>query len=182
MSPSTPLKILVLLSTGKQGTAVVSQLSASTTPHFEVLAVTRNAQSDAAKRLNSLPNVSVIQGSTATPTSTDDLFAKAGPLDGLVIIQLDADEHPGGFEGEIEEGKRIIDTAKRHGVKHIVYHGMDLPPTFKQPVQVYVKPKIEVPDYLAQESNGGKAYTWTALRPCNFFENFIGMSGLYDLS
>jgi uncharacterized protein YbjT (DUF2867 family) len=177
MSPSTPLKILVLLSTGKQGTAVVSQLSASTTPHFEVLAVTRNAQSDAAKRLNSLPNVSVIQGSTATPTSTDDLFAKAGPLDGLVIIQLDADEHPGGFEGEIEEGKRIIDTAKRHGVKHIVYHGMDLPPTIKQPVQVYVKPKIEIPEYLARQSDDGKAYTWTALRPCNFFENFIGKSG-----
>jgi nucleoside-diphosphate-sugar epimerase len=177
MSTPTALRVLVLLSTGKQGTAVVSQLSASTEPQFEILAVTRNAQSDAAKRLKSLPNVSVIQGSTATPTSTDDLFTQAGPLDGLVVIQLDADEHPGGSEGEIEEGRRIIDTAKRHGVKHIVYHGMDLPSTIKEPVQVYVKPKVEVPDYLAQQSNGGKAYTWTTLRPCNFFENFIGTSG-----
>lgn len=176
MSTPTPLRVLVLLSTGKQGTAVVSQLSASSDPSFQVLAVTRNAQSDAAKRLSGLPNVSVTQGSTATPTSTDDLFAKAGPLDGLMIIQLDADEHPGGSEGEIEEAKRIIDTAKRHGVKHIVYHGMDLPSTIKHPVQNYVKPKIEIPDYLASKSDGGKAYTWTVLRPCNFFENFIGRS------
>lgn len=177
MATSTPLRVLVLLSTGKQGTAVVSQLSASYDPSFQVLAVTRNAQSDAAKRLEALTNVTVIQGSTATPTSTEDLFAKAGPLDGLVIIQLDADEHSGGSEGEIEEANRIIDTAKRHEVKHIVYHGMDLPSTIKHPVQDYVKPKIEIPDYLASESDGGKAYTWTVLRPCNFFENFIGRPG-----
>jgi uncharacterized protein YbjT (DUF2867 family) len=178
---ASQLKVLVLLSTGKQGSAVVSELSStvdpSGNPRFVIQAVTRNPDSDSAKRLASLSNVTLLQGSTATDKSADELFTKAGPLDGLVMIQLDADEHPGGYKGEIEEGKRLIDTAKRHGVKHIVYHGMELPdPTPVDSEYDYVKPKIQVPAYLAKESDDGKAFTWTWLKPHNFFENLIGIS------
>ena len=181
---SQPLKVLVLLATGKQGSAAVHKLSSTTSSDgqaaFNVLALTRNVKSDAAKQLGALPNVQLVEGSVSSTESLNKLLSETGQIDGLVMIQLDAETHPGGPQGEIDEAKRIIDAAKAHKVKHIVYHGMELAGVTHSDL-AYVRPKVEVLQYVKDASEEGKAYKWTVLQPCNFFENFAGQLFLNNL-
>jgi nucleoside-diphosphate-sugar epimerase len=82
--------LLITGATGKQGGAVVNALLKSNTP-FEILAVTRNAQSASAQKLlRKSPNVKLVTGDF---NAIDDIFrqAKAAtsiPIWGVFSVQV----------------------------------------------------------------------------------------------
>ncbi len=86
MSSTTTRTILVTGATGKQGGAAVRALvklnEAAPSPKYKILALTRDASSEKAAPLASLPNVSVVQGNLAKP---ETLFNE--PVHGLFLIQ-----------------------------------------------------------------------------------------------
>lgn len=163
-------RVLVLLSTGKQGRSVVEALSRR---QFQVIALTRTAQGLVAQQLASLPNVSLLEGDVGTEESTNSVFSRAtaqGPLDGLVVIQRD---EFAAEDGEIKEAKRVIEQVKKHHVGHIVYLGMDMS-TAKETTIPYVENKRRVDAHIRASASGEDAYKWTILRPSSLFENLTG--------
>lgn len=163
-------RVLVLLSTGKQGRSVVEALSRR---HFQVIALTRTAQGPVAQQLASLPNVSLLEGDVGTEESANSVFKRAsaeGPLDGIVLIQRN--EFPV-EDGEVKEAKRVIEQVKKHHVGHVVYHGMDLS-TAKETKIPYVENKRRVDAHVRESASGENAYKWTILRPSSLYENLTG--------
>ena len=82
--------ILVTGATGKQGGSVVQSLLARKAP-FQILAVTRNAQSSSAQKLaQKSPNVTLIEGDLDSPAA---IFAAAKeqastPVWGVFSVQV----------------------------------------------------------------------------------------------
>ncbi|PWN88020.1 NAD(P)-binding protein [Acaromyces ingoldii] len=160
-------RVLVLLSTGKQGRCVVETLSGR---HFQVIALARTAQGPVAQQLASLPNVSLLEGDIGTEESANSVLVRAsadGPLNGVVLIQRDEYAVK---DGEVEEAKRVVEQVKKHHVGHIVYLGMDMSTT-KETTIPYVENKRRVDALIRESASGENAYKWTILRPSTFFEN-----------
>ncbi|KAJ7638235.1 nucleoside-diphosphate-sugar epimerase family protein [Roridomyces roridus] len=100
--------VLVMLSTGKQGSAVVRALAKAneSSSQWLILAQTRDTTSARSKALESLPGVRLHKG---TPTDPEALFTSApGPI-------------YAGVQGETIEANALADAAAKHGVKHFVY-------------------------------------------------------------
>ncbi|KAJ6549288.1 nucleoside-diphosphate-sugar epimerase family protein [Mycena vulgaris] len=124
-STSTASKVvLVMLSTGKQGGAVVRALAkanesapADATPWL-ILAQTRDPSSAQSKALQSLGGVRLHKG---TPLDAPALFATApAPVYAVYSVQKSYD-NPRGVDGEMAEARALADAAAEHGVKHFVY-------------------------------------------------------------
>ncbi|KAF8213807.1 hypothetical protein K438DRAFT_1565006 [Mycena galopus ATCC 62051] len=117
--------VLVMLSTGKQGGAVVRALAkanesapeGAATPWL-ILAQTRNPASAKSKAMESLRGVRLLKG---IPTEPEGLFASApGPVYAVFSVQQSY-ENPKGVAGETVEANALADAAAKHGVKHFVY-------------------------------------------------------------
>lgn len=82
--------LLITGATGKQGGSVVNALLKANTP-FEILAVTRNAQSASAQRLlQKSPNIKLVTGDF---NAIDDMFRQAkaatsSPIWGVFSVQV----------------------------------------------------------------------------------------------
>ncbi|KAJ7131429.1 hypothetical protein C8R44DRAFT_665173 [Mycena epipterygia] len=116
--------VLVMLSTGKQGGAVVRALAEinhsapEDTAPWLILAQTREPTSTKSKALESLPGVRLHKGSPDDPTA---LFASApGPVYAVFSVQQSVD-NPKGVKGEVVQANALADAAAKHGVKHFVY-------------------------------------------------------------
>ncbi|KAJ7265702.1 NAD(P)-binding protein [Mycena rebaudengoi] len=117
--------VLVMLSTGKQGGAVVRALAKAneSTPSdtplpWLILAQTRDPNSAKSKALSSLPGVRLHKG---TPTDPLPLFTTApGPVYAVFSVQQSVD-NPKGVTGETVEANTLADAAAKHDVKHFVY-------------------------------------------------------------
>ncbi|KAF8992385.1 NAD(P)-binding protein [Hymenopellis radicata] len=98
---STTRTILVTGATGQQGGATVRALvtlnQAAPSPKYKILALTRDASSDKAAPLATLPNVSL-------------------------NFSLQAWTKP---EEEEKEARDLVDLAVKHGVQHVVYTSVD---------------------------------------------------------
>jgi uncharacterized protein YbjT (DUF2867 family) len=167
-------KILVTGATGKQGGAVVRALLSSPPPYaHEILALTRNVSSPAAKSLASKPNITLLQGDL---DDCDAIFAAAGgkgAVWGVFSVQIPSIKKGEGNKEETQ-GKALVDAAVAHGVFHFVYSGVDrggkgksdVTPTeiphfiTKHNIEAYLRVKVE-----------GTEMKYTILRPVAFMDN-----------
>jgi len=122
--PTSSKTVLVMLSTGKQGGAVVRALAKANESAAEdatpwlILAQTRDPASAKSKALASLRGVRLHKG---TPTDPEALFASApGPVYAVFSVQQSVD-NPKGVAGETVEANALVDAAAKHDVKHFVY-------------------------------------------------------------
>ncbi|WRT70819.1 uncharacterized protein IL334_007818 [Kwoniella shivajii] len=141
--------ILVIGATGKQGSAVVRALDKS---KYKVIAATRDASSDAAKALG----VDLVEG---TLDKAEVLFKE--PIYGLFVALGDNDA-----ERHLEQGLSIFDAAAKHGVKHVVYSGLEKGFPKESPVPFW-NSKAKLEEVLVKQP-----FKWTILGPVGFMENF----------
>ena len=135
---NSPL-ILVVGATGKQGGAVARHLLKH---GFNVKALTRNADSIAAKRL-------VEAGAEIAIGNLEDRDSLRQALMGVtgVFSVQNYWEKGVGYEGEIRQGKNLADVAKASGVQHYVQSTMADGSTFPRQLE-HFKSKAKVEHYI----------------------------------
>ncbi|EMC99356.1 hypothetical protein BAUCODRAFT_31675 [Baudoinia panamericana UAMH 10762] len=164
--------ILVTGATGKQGGAVIDALANN--PNFILLAQTRNASGSGAQKLEAkASNIKVVQG------DQDDvpaLFQAAQevakePIWGVYSVQISQGKGVT-HDGEIKQGKAMIDEAVKAGVKHFVYSSVERGGDEESwnngtPIP-HFQSKYEIEHHL--RDNAGQM-GWTILRPVAFMDN-----------
>lgn len=193
--------ILVTGATGQQGGAVLNALIAKQPSDFLLLAVTRNAQSPGAKRLVAKsPSVRLVEGDLNNVPGLFKSASKAAgtvPLWGVYSVQVSMGSGVT-LEGEVRQGKAMINESIKAGIKHFVYGSVDRggnERSWNNPTPVpHFKTKHEIEhhlrDYTASTS-GTRVTTspfaspttvntmgWTILRPSIFMDNLTpGFTG-----
>jgi uncharacterized protein YbjT (DUF2867 family) len=103
--------VLITGATGKQGGAVARHLTGK---GFKIRAMTRKADSDAAKAL-AAAGAEVVKG------DLDDVASLEGALTGAWGTFAVQNTWEAGVEGEEEQGKRFATVARKMGIQHFVY-------------------------------------------------------------
>lgn len=158
--------ILVTGATGKQGGAVIDALANN--PEFTLLAQTRNATGAGAQKLQGKGNnIKVVEGDQ---DNVPGLFANAEKaaekgIWGVYSVQVSQGKGVT-HEGEIKQGKAMIDEAVKAGVKHFVYSSVERGGDEKSwenetPIP-HFQSKYEIEHHL--KKNAGQM-GWTVLRP-----------------
>ncbi|KAH7075068.1 hypothetical protein FB567DRAFT_453100 [Paraphoma chrysanthemicola] len=173
--------LLVTGATGRQGGSLVNALLKANTD-IEILALTRNAQSTSARKLQAKsPNIKLVTGNL---DAIDSVFQKAReaskvPIWGVFSVQV-AMGNGASAESEERQGKALVDAAIKNGVKHFVYSSVDRggPKSDQDATNVpHFASKHRIEQHLFSKSSVG-AMDWTVLRPVAFFENlqpdFVG--------
>ncbi len=132
-------RILVVGATGKQGGAVARHLLKN---GFKVRALTRNAESPAAKRLTE-QGAEVVVGNLDYRDSLQQVMAGANRIFSVQNYW----EKGVGYEGEIRQGRNLADVAKACGVQHFVQSTMADGCTFPNQLE-HFKSKAEVEQYI----------------------------------
>lgn len=118
-------KILVTGATGKQGGAVIDALANH--PDFTLLAQTRNASGPGAQKLQSKgKNIKIVQGDQEDVPALFKAAQEAagGSLWGVYSVQISQGKGVT-HDGEINQGKAMVDEAVKAGVKHFVYSSVE---------------------------------------------------------
>lgn len=160
--------ILVTNATGNQGSAVVAALAQN--PAFTLLAQTRNTASPGAQKLAARgANVQLVEGSLDdVPALFQSARAAAGsnPLWGVYSVQISVGTGVT-HEGEIAQGKAMVDEAMKAGVQHFVYGSVERggdEASWGNPTPVqHFQSKYEIERYLRDRA--GETMGWTILRP-----------------
>ncbi|PYI00168.1 NAD(P)-binding protein [Aspergillus ellipticus CBS 707.79] len=163
--------VLITGATGKQGGSVIRNLIAKDAP-FEILAVTRDANSSSAQKLaQQSPKIKLVEGNLDDPAAVfKNAKAKVStPIWGVFSVQA-ADPRN---DNEKRQGLALVDESIKQDVKFFVYSSVDRGgdasinnPT-KVPHFIY---KHEIEQHLIEKSKGTDM-GWTILRPTAFFEN-----------
>ncbi|KAK4176759.1 hypothetical protein QBC36DRAFT_328548 [Triangularia setosa] len=170
--------ILVVGATGQQGGAVAKALLELPTqnPPLRIVALTRNAQAERAKKLADSHKgvLELVQGDSSKPKLIFESLPK-GSVNSLFIVTAPA---MGGSKlTEEEQALPLIDAAVEHGVKHIVFSSVERggdERSWENPTSVpHFLEKHNIEIYLRDkaEKEQGK-FIWTILRPVAFLENF----------
>jgi uncharacterized protein YbjT (DUF2867 family) len=150
-----PPIILVTGATGTQGGAVARNLLRR---GYTVRALTRDPQAAKARALSDL-GAELVQG------DFDDIRSIAAAMDGVDGVFAVTLFSTGGFDGEVEQGRRLIDEAAKAGIGHFILTsvaGAD------QSTGVpHFDSKWEVEQYLHKS-----ALNWTIVRPVEFMDNW----------
>jgi uncharacterized protein YbjT (DUF2867 family) len=165
--------ILVTGATGKQGGAVVDALLKETKHNFTILAVTRDPNSGSSKTLaQKSPSIKLVQG------NLDDvpaIFKEAGevvkePVWGVYSVQVSTGKGVT-FDGEITQGKALVDESVKNGVKRFVYssieRGGDEKSWETQTPIPHFQTKYQIEHHL--RDNAGQM-GWTIIRPVAFMD------------
>ncbi|KAH9213512.1 hypothetical protein DL95DRAFT_164127 [Leptodontidium sp. 2 PMI_412] len=172
--------LLISGATGKQGGAVIDALLARPSANFTILAVTRNSQSQAAKRLIAKsPMVKLIEGDlNAVPSlfSTAKTVAGSTPIWGVYSVQASMGKGVT-LDGEVKHGMALIDESIKAGVKHFVYSSVERggeSRSWENPTPVpHFKTKHQIEQHLRDATADGKSEMgWTILRPTAFMDSF----------
>ncbi|KAE8140078.1 nucleoside-diphosphate-sugar epimerase family protein [Aspergillus pseudotamarii] len=167
--------LLITGATGKQGGSVIDNLI-NQDADFEILAVTRDAQSNGAQKLlKKSSNIKLVEGNLDHP---EDIFRQAQkvttqPIWGVFSVQTPV---PGLFKEDSEErqGKALVDSALNNNVKVFVYtsvdRGGDASIDNPTPVPHFIH-KHNIEHHLINQSKGADMQ-WTILRPVAFLNNF----------
>ncbi|MFT6957006.1 MAG: hypothetical protein ACJAYC_002013 [Halieaceae bacterium] len=157
-----PPTILVTGATGTQGGAVARNLLRR---GYTVRALTRDTEGAGAKALANL-GAELVQG------DFDDVGSIAAAMkgvDGVFAVTL---FWTGGFDGEVEQGRRLVDEAAKAGVGHFILTSVA---SADQSTNIpHFDSKWEVEQYL-QEST----LNWTIIRPVEFMDNWNGSAEDY---
>ncbi|KAL1592282.1 hypothetical protein SLS60_011359 [Paraconiothyrium brasiliense] len=176
--------ILITGATGKQGGAVLEQLASHpSSSQFVLLAVTRNTASAGAQKITKrFPDVLLVQGDL---NDVPDLFksaqntltsaGKPSKIWGVYSVQISLG--PGvTFEGEVNQGKALIDKSVAHGVTHFVYSSVDRggnAKSFENETPIpHFKSKFQIENHLLEKAGPkGENMGWSILRPVAFMDN-----------
>ncbi|KAJ5329021.1 hypothetical protein N7452_009411 [Penicillium brevicompactum] len=164
--------VLITGATGKQGGSVIDNLLKKQAP-FKILAVTRDINSAAAKKLaQKSDQITLIEGNLDDPAAIFENAKRqwSTPVWGVFSVQAVNPRN----DDEKRQGIALVDESIKQDVKFFVYssvdrHGSDSDhnPT---PVPHFIH-KHEIEAHLkAKTEHGGM--DWTILRPVAFFENF----------
>ncbi|KAJ4003863.1 hypothetical protein NW752_011991 [Fusarium irregulare] len=171
--------LLITGATGKQGSAVINALLAKDSSDFVLLAATRNKESPSAKKLAAKsPNIKLIEGDLdSIPALFQAAKQAAGsvPIWGVYSVQLSMGKGVT-LEGEVRQGKGLVDESIKAGVKHFVYSSVDRGGDEKSwsdaTVVPHFKTKFEIEHHLRDSTaNDKSSMNWTILRPTAFMEN-----------
>ncbi|WRT70446.1 uncharacterized protein IL334_007444 [Kwoniella shivajii] len=157
---SSPVNILVVGATGKQGGKAISTLLGQSNLSLRFL--TRNPSSESAKKL-------VEKGVTAVQGDLNDIEALDKALAGVDRAFLVTDAMAG-EEKEAEQGINFVNAAKKAGVEHIVFSSVCAADTAKNVPHFRSKAKVE-------SSLKASGLSYTILRPAAFMDNFPVNSG-----
>ena len=146
---------------------------------FTIFALSRNIQSASAVALvEKFPAVKLVEGSLDDPHA---IFARLEtPIWGVFSVQNSMIR---GSNNEVEErqGKKLVDAAIRHNVKHFVYISVDRHGARSDgdPTEVpHFANKYRIEKYLQEKAEAANnSMTWTILRPTSFMENFSSPLG-----
>ncbi|KAF5643835.1 hypothetical protein F52700_2707 [Fusarium sp. NRRL 52700] len=170
--------LLITAVTGKQGGGVVEAVLSRFSKEFTILAVARNTQSPSALRLAGKSSaVKLVEG------NLDDvpfLFRAAkkvssGPIWGVYSAQAAVTKGTI-FEGEILQGKALIEESIMNDVKHFVYSSVDRggnERSWTNPTPIlHFKMKHQIEQYLRDSVESKKSTMgWTILRLVIFLDN-----------
>ncbi|KAF2637527.1 NAD(P)-binding protein [Massarina eburnea CBS 473.64] len=176
--------ILITGATGKQGGAVLRQLSNhASSSQFTLLAVTRNSSSASAQKIvQRHPDTLLVQGDlndvpSLFKSAQDALKAANKPDKIWGVYSVQVSMGPGvTVEGEIEQGKALIDESIKHNVGHFVYSSVDRggnDKSFEEETPIpHFQSKFQIEKHLLQEAGKkGEKMGWTILRPVAFMDN-----------
>ena len=150
--------------TGSQGSSVLKALVNNNSYH--VRALTRNANSDRAKNLLSLPNCTIFEADFNDLKSLDTAFA------GCHGVFAVTDSRTTTKEKEVQQGLNAINSAIKNGVKHIVFSGLESTESAIGKPCVHFDYKAEVEKYGLKNSD---KITFTSIRmPC-YYESIAEM-------
>ncbi|KAE8375351.1 nucleoside-diphosphate-sugar epimerase family protein [Aspergillus bertholletiae] len=167
--------LLITGATGKQGGSVITHLL-SQGADFEILALTRDAQSNGAQKLLAKSSqIKLVEGNLDHP---EDIFRQARkvttqPIWGVFSVQTPV---PGLFREDSEErqGKELVDLAVNNDVKLFVYTSVDRggDASIDNPTSVpHFISKHNIEHHLINRSKGTDMQ-WMILRPVAFLNNF----------
>lgn len=165
--------ILVTGATGNQGGAVINAILAEKDQNFTILAVTRDASSNSSQKLaKKSQSIKLVQG------NLDDVPAifKAAkevvkePIWGVYSVQISMGKGVT-YEGEIAQGKAMVDESVKNGVEHFVYSSVDRGGDEKSwevetPIP-HFQTKYHIERYLKEKAG---QMGWTILRPVAFMD------------
>ena len=152
-----PKIVLVTGATGTQGGAVARELLER---GYQVRALTRSPETKRARALSQL-GAKLVQG------DFNDAESIAAAMDGVYGVFAVTLFWIDGYDGEVNQGKRLIDSAVRSGVKHFVLTsvaGADQSTGIP-----HFESKWEVEQYLHQSG-----LNWSIVRPVEFMDNWLG--------
>lgn len=150
--------ILVTGATGHQGGAVLRHLVKN---GFKVRAITRNPGSPQAKNIKG-KGVEIVSGDLFHPETIEKQMKN---VYGVFSVQ-NFWEH--GYQGEVQQGKALIDVAKKAGIQHFVYSSVGS--AHRNTGLSHFESKFEIEGYLKQSG-----LKYTIFRPVFFMENFYSM-------
>ena len=155
--------IAVFGATGFQGSSVLRALVKSGSYHIR--AITRNASSEKAKKLEGLQNVSIFQA------DLDDADTVHAALSGCYGVFLVTDFSTHFTNTEVQQGKTVIDSAIKNGLKHVIFSGLENVESVIHKPCLHFDYKAEIENYGLQ--NGNKVIFTSVRLPC-YYENFTG--------
>jgi len=147
--------IVVAGATGKQGGAVARSLLER---GFQVRALTRNPQKPEAQALAD-------QGAEVVQGDMEDRSSMERALEGAYGIFSVQNFWESGYDGEVQQGKRVADAAKAAGVEHLVYSSVGS--AHRQTGIPHFESKWEVENHVRQIG-----LPYTILRPTAFMQNW----------
>ncbi|KAF3925746.1 hypothetical protein ABW20_dc0100323 [Dactylellina cionopaga] len=166
------MKVLVLSATGCMGSGLVDALKDD--PNHQLYAFTRNPDSDSAKPLKDA-GITVFKGDFGDKESLEKAFAA-----GVDAVFFTIFPDLAGGDADIEQAQNIVDAAKRHGVRQLIYGSVarsgtqeKFDKTFNKLedssfLKVYWKKKWVIDDLV---KNSGIA--WTIFKPPHFIQNVV---------
>ena len=168
--------VFITGATGKQGGAVINALLRENAP-FEILALTRNAQSSSAQKLaQKSPRIKLITGNM---DAIEDAFQKSKeatrlPIWGVFSVQVPMGDGQSS-KSEERQGKALVDAALQNGVQHFVYSSVD-----RHGSKSDTNP-TNIPHFLSKHNIEQHLFAtakrsemdWTVLRPVAFYENLM---------
>ena len=110
--------IAVFGATGAQGSSVLKSLTNS--DDYKVKAITRNANTDKAKLLAKLKNVTIQEADLNDPKSLDK--ALEGCYGTFLVTEVAIDHNT---SNETQQGTNLIESAIKNKVSHVVFSGLD---------------------------------------------------------
>ncbi|KAI2470481.1 NAD(P)-binding protein [Annulohypoxylon bovei var. microspora] len=172
--------LLITGATGNQGGSVIEALLGRSVDKFTILAVTRDANSSSAKRLaEKSSSIKIVQGNL---DDVPGIFQEARkvhsqPIWGVYSVQISIGKGVT-VEGEITQGKALIDESIKAGVKHFVYGSVERggdEASWNNPTPIpHFQSKYYIEQHLRDATSAGKpgeGMGWTVLRPVAFMDN-----------
>jgi uncharacterized protein YbjT (DUF2867 family) len=154
--------ITVFGSTGQQGGAVLRALLKA--GDYHVRAITRSANSDKAKKLAGLNNVTVHEADLDNPASLGPVLKGAHGAFLVTDFSAHFDQR------EVKQGTSLIDAAISNGVKHVVFSGLEhCQSVINKPVY-HFDYKAEIEDYALKHAD---KINFTSIRLSAFYQETV---------